>query len=357
MNFLRYLLGFRHQFVHGDNGRQALHQLLRVCFLFELASQHHQSFHDLFRLAHLPAESSTVNRFLSLVHFQVVLIDVEQLGGKLHGFFVVAYLVVAGHNGIDRCFIANVLIRDLRNTQVEHLLGFILLAFRDQCIGQCCHLHPHVRKHARAVLVEVHTFFIGTAPQEFVHHVVIHHIRVYPSSLGHFSLRILDWHQAVSQTVELEVVLKSQVSLCTGRYREIDRALPVVMCNEVEYHQIVLGQVRAVDRPFDIFHETCRIFHRDHLLTHHGHRIYRHVERFARQVIQRLAIAFKLIGNIVGLHELDGFSQVHRAGTLIHDVYHITCTLYVFLGWDRERHRSRLISRTAHLVDVPVGLQ
>ena len=167
-----------------------------------------------------------------------------------------------------------------------------------------------------------------------MHHVVVHHLGIHPRLPIGTALR----GYAVSHTRQFHIRLQAEVVVVAGGYHEVERTLPTLHAVLREHlHNHHLGACVAARRAEGDMLARGRLY----------------IELVRRQVVLALAV---LCARVVGAEESKGFVHRHRSEFVVHPCY-LVLTGHVVFVLPRDRQARRVVVRTFHGVDIPVGLQ
>ena len=142
-------------------------------------------------------------------------------------------------------------------------------------------------------------------------------------SVGRVVLR----NKSVRHTLQAEVVVQPEVGLRAIPHRdgEVDRALPIVVGDQINDHQITLGDDVGFPVPIDVIHHTCAVGNIHNAIGEDGFLVDVDAEVFLREQWQFFAAArFKFHLAVVALGELDKVLHIptplHAEVAVVQDV-------------------------------------
>ena len=235
--------------------------------------------------------------------------------------------------------------------------------------------------HAHHGLVDVESLLVKSAELESVHEVVVGALRVEvacPRSVGS------ERGYAVGQAFLHKVVAKVHVVVLAYGQRYIYRTRPSALGYHLKHHQVALVEsVLSLERNDHLVGYGVGCHHHAALL--HGLLVDGHVERVGRYHVGQVSasgeslyhievllgesvVANPVLENVLQLkgivaEQLLGLvrvSLVHLADAFFQLRLHLHILVgagAIFKSTPRDGHRRRVVGRTAHLVDIPVGLQ
>ena len=285
----------------------------------------------------------------------------------------------------------------------NHLLGIVeggkrlvFFAFLDELSHQLREDAAVCVAHTHHVLVDVDSRLVDTAELELVHQVVVHLFTV------DFAVQFvrLERSEAVGKTFLNEVVIHAEVVFAAYGYCHIDRAFPVGVGQHFEHHQFALVK-RAFRVAVGVFQRDSHIFGDRvtqgfrylHAGTAHGFRIHFHhdtvrrdqrkfdsLSAFLEQLLQLVVLAeHPAVDNLLQFIRVlseDRVDERQYGGVslccqffgllevVVDELLHfradrdiLVLSFHVLDAVPCDRERGRIVCRTLHLVDVPVGLQ
>ena len=239
--------------------------------------------------------------------------------------------------------------------------------------------------HAHHRLVEIDATLLQTAELEAVHDVVVGTLRI---EVLHSWQRLAvvlcgERCDAVGKTFGDDVVAQVDVVVVANADSHIDRTLPVALVEHLQNHQVTLVEgALAFQRDDHLVRDG--VAGNQHATLADGFLVNSHIERVRRNDVavvvlaeehlqDLLLVVLPLAANPVLQHVLQlvrmvakqllGFLRIllrHLADDVLHpwvdgDVFVRTGTVLDTLP--RDGNAGRVVGRTAHLVDIPVGLQ
>ena len=219
--------------------------------------------------------------------------------------------------------------------------------------------------HTHDGLVDIQSRHRQASIAEALHHVVVGLHRIEVLSSRHIGRERRD---AVGQTFLHEVVTEVHEVLLTHRDGNVERPCPVALRDHLEHHEVVLVE-RVLTLEGDDHTARDRIGSHHHATLAHGVLVDGDEDGVGRDdvevgvlgpypvfedVLQLERVVAKLCLRLlrVLLVELQDLLLERRLHLDI-----LVCTRAVVESRPGDRHGGRVVSRTFHLVDVPVGLE
>ena len=269
-----------------------------------------------------------------------------------------------------RIVAGNIIGRNLFGSIAQHLFGLLIVTLADEFESQAGHDATMGVTHAHNSLVEIDTLLVDASELEAVHDVVVGALRIeiLHASDGLAAIGGGEGRDAICQALGNGVVAQIDVVILSHGDSDIDRTGPVTLCEHLENHQVTLVK-GVLARERDGHAVGNRVGSHHHATLAHSILVDGHIDGIGGNEVQVLILGtYPVFQDIL---QLEGIVAKLLAGllriltivlkdSLLHagfngDILVGASTILNTLPGDGDGRR--IVGRTAHLVDIPVGLQ
>ena len=186
-------------------------------------------------------------------------------------------------------------------------------------------------------MAHVHIRLIHPSPVEFVHKIVVHRPRVYPSVLKIIAFGAYR-HEPVCKALKLEILLQSD-HIFSSAAHEVNRSIPVIARKQVKHHHLVLHKVICTYLPVHRFNYLIPEFRRHRTVSGHLAGINPYPEFLCWNIVYLPPPAHpelapvRVIGN-----EIDHLPYIYVVVEPFHHVDKVVGAVNIFVRRQRKRH-------------------
>ena len=216
--------------------------------------------------------------------------------------------------------------------------------------------------HAHNGLVEIDAALVDASELEAVHDVVVGALRIeiLHTSDGFAAIGGGEGRDAIGQTLGNGVVAQIDVVILTHGDSDIDRTGPVTLCEHLENHQVTLVK-GVLARERDGHAVGNRVGSHHHATLAHSILVDGHIDGIGGDEVEILVLGtHPVFQDVLQLEGIVAKLTIVLKDSLLHvgfngDILVGASTILNTLPGDGDGRR--IVGRTAHLVDIPVGLQ
>ena len=167
-----------------------------------------------------------------------------------------------------------------------------------------------------------------------MHHIVVHLLGIH----ARLAVSATFGRHTICQTRQFKVRLEAEVIVAANGHGEVNRTFPIVAGDLREHLHNHHLRTRITALRLEHYLLAVLAFN---------------IEFIRRQIV--LSVTFGT--RVIRTHELEGLADLKRGVQFVFHPNHFVCAGHKVLVFPRNRQRRRVVVRTFHLADIPVGLQ